>query len=329
MNTIIKLSTIVAGLVLLTGCAMNEEHIQLPEIEVTSSATKYEDTLRRLNKMIGVFHELPITIIVNTVENRTTGIEKVPADITTMVDTSFTNIGNMISNVAMSHATPKIDDESAKNSYYIHGAITTYDVIESEKHGINAGLHFGSGRGENDSDGSTDYDNKVSEIGITLNASNVKTGKYVSRASTKNGLKVYKKSSSNDFGFSILGSGFGFSNSKMKTQSMHHSLEVLVDLSVVELLGKVLKLPYWMLTDGVPNKNVLAEIEKEFYSLAPYKKIKRISYLLSLQDNNIQVSENITPVLTQAIIRFKQKHHFSKIDNSINKELYMTILGVN
>ena len=308
---------------LLFGCI--KEQTNLENLEAKQDSTKYDKALRKMNNMVAVFNEKSIGIAVTSIENKTSALGKLPQNITTMVNTSFNNMGNNIINIYNAIAIP--DTNSTKDTYYIYGAIIKYDTLESSRKGREGGIS-GSYQGQSfDGDGSVNYENSMSNIGISFNVSSLKKGIYLPRVSTTNEIKIQRKSNGNDFGFSILGTGFGINNDNMKSHGVHEALNILVNFSAIELIGKIGNLPYWLLTNGKPNQDIISYLGDKFYQLPLHKKIKQISYMLSLQNSNIRVTNTITKELSQAIINYKKKHNIKIVDNSISHELYLKILG--
>lgn len=323
MKKSMMLSLTVIGSLFFLGC-QPEKEVKLPTQVVKPTKTQYNPLLRSLNDMIGVFKKKPIEVVIyGEIENKSSEVGKLPNDISLMVDTTLNQIGKNVEVYAVGEIAP----EDKANVYLIHGAITKYDLVASSGHGNNAGLHGGGGRGEYDTDFSNSTKNNERHLGLTFNMANFATGKYIPRVLTKNEMTLHKKTNDSDFGFSILGSGFGLSNNNMKADGVHETIEKLVDFSIAELIAKTTNVPYWFLTDTAkPNEDIINNLVDEFYTLKTPEKIKRISYLLNLHNHSTKVTSDISEELTKDIKAYKQAHGFSKIDNTINKELYVSLL---
>jgi len=103
---------------------------------------------------------------------------------------------------------------------------------------------------EFDVEGSIDSESRKIILGISLIPSDMHSGNYIPLKSTSNRVMIEKRSSANEFAFSIFGSGFGFNNAITKSQGIHASITALVELSVAEVLGKLGEFPYWLLLKG-------------------------------------------------------------------------------
>jgi hypothetical protein len=273
--------------------------------------------------MIKIFVGHPMNIIISPIENKTAARGKLPADITEMVKTSFNKIGDFVTLIYSDKS------EGLKKTYYtINGAITQYDIVESKDNGMNAAVTgtFGKRHERYDSDGSIDSENQTIKLTINFNPSDMNKGNYVSRASTSNQVTIQKKSEANEFAFSIFGSGFGFNNAVTKSQGIHASIRVLVELSVIEVLGKLGNFPYWLLMQGGKvNPDVVNHLSHKFLREPLSKKIQQISYLLALKGKDVKVTTIMTPELKKAILEYKREHGLP-VDETLSKEFYVSLL---
>jgi len=323
MKKAIKLSLVALSMVLIGGCT-TEPEVKLDRTgsHIDEIKTQYTTVLERTNTMIQVFNGEPMNIYVDTIENKTGARGKLPADITDIVKNSFNNIGDFVTLIYNDNS------EGLKNAYTINGAITQYDVISSKDKGVNAAGTGTVGKRHNrwDADGSLDSEEQTIKLGIMFNPSDMHKGNYIAKTSTRNTVTIEKKSSANEFAFSILGSGFGFNNAVTKSQGIHASITVLVELSVAEVLGKLGKFPYWLLLQGGKvNRDVLNYLSHKFLREPLNKKIQLVSYLLALHGKNVQITRLMNDQLKQAIIEYKREHGFPA-DDTLSKEFYVSLL---
>jgi len=324
-KTAIKLSGVALIMLLLGGCNNTKPELKIDKAgkEIQKNKSDYTNVLRRANNMIAVFYGKPMSIVVDTISNMTAEQARLPADITDIVKTAFNSIGE---NVVVIYDN---QSENLKQSeiFKINGSITKYDVIYSDSNGMDmevTATHHGQ-RG--DAGGSRDNENQIVKLAINFNPSDLYKGNYIPRTSTSNEVTIEKKSKAHEFAFSILGSGFGFNNSVTKSQGVHASIVVLVEFSVIEVLGKLGKFPYWLLVDGGKvNYDIVNYLLKNFLREPLNKKIQMISYLLALKGvNNVQPTRVMTPELRKAIIDYKAAHGMPAND-TITKELYKSLL---
>ena len=319
MNIRTKLSGVALGLLLLSGCNGTAPEVKLEKQERGVNQTEYTSVLERTNGMIQVFYGQPMNIGVADITNKTAAQGKLPLDITDIVNTSFNKIGDYVNTLV------EIPEGIKGEVYVINGAITEYDVIESVNAGLNAAAEFGGGKGASDTSGDFSKGDKIVKLAINFNPSNIKTKKLVSRTSTSNRITIHQKTSSNSFAFSILGSGFGFNNSLAKSHGIHSSITMLVELSVAEVLGKLGKFPYWLLTGGKVNNDVVGYLKGNFLQLPLNIKIEQINYLLGLRGYDVRGTTVMNAQLKKAIIDYKSTHGMTP-NEVLSKKLYISLL---
>ncbi|HFU75745.1 MAG TPA: hypothetical protein ENK66_05800 [Arcobacter sp.] len=316
-----KTSFISLTVLMVVGCV--EPQVTLPnKSEIQKVNTDYSNSLEYLDSMINVFNNgEPMVVVVTPIEDKTASQGKVPQDITDIVKTSFNKIGDNV----VTLFNYDIDTEKRK-VYLINGAITEFDVVQNQSNSKMASAEFGAENYRTNSDGSLESGNKVTKLALNFNPADPDTGTYIARTSTSNKITIYQKQSANEFAFSILGSGFGFSNALTKTQGLHSSITVLAELSVAEVLGKLGKFPYWLVTHGKADKDVLMHLSRSFLRETVTSKIRKISYLLTLAGYPVRVSSVMTPALKDAIVKYKISKNINPND-FITKELYLSLLS--
>jgi len=321
MKKIIKLSVVTIGLLLVAGCTP-------PKVELSESGkisdikTDYTQSLRNIDSMIAIFNGKPINIFVKPIVDKTASGGKLPRDISTIVKKSFNSIGSNVKTMF----TINMKNPPKNKFYIIEGAITEFDLIKVSGSGRDA-AGKGTYNGQQGSiDAGMDREDKLTKLAITFNPQNPRTGNYVPNASTSNRIEINQKSAGNEIAISILGSGIGLDNSLTKAQGIHSSINILVELSVVELLGKLTNYPYWLLTGGNVNQDIVAHLSQRFLRDKLNKKIQKVSYLLSLRDRNVQTTTMMNSTLKQSIINYKVAHGMPAND-IISIRLYKSLLG--
>ena len=324
MKRAIKLSMVALGFLMVTGCMQ-------PEVNLTKDAdrktkvqnTSYTQALRNANSMLSIFHGKRVFIYVSPIVNRTSKAGKVPPDLSVVVKGSFNKIGEYVSIVDDPNRTIKTGNS---RFFKIDGAVTQFDVVGTSGTGARGSAEATHNGQQAVGDFGTNSGSKTVELTLSFNPVDVATGLLVPRTSTSNQIKVEKKDSSNEFAFSILGSGIGINNALSKSHGVDSSLKILVELSVVEALGKLTNYPYWLLTGGEMNPDVVDTLSRKFLRNNIQGKIEKVSYLLSLNDKSVQTTKMMNPVLKQAIIKYKSSHGMAAND-IIDKRLYMSLLG--
>lgn len=274
--------------------------------------------------MIAVFNGKPIHVYIKKITDNTASGGKLPKDISTTVKSSFNSIGGNVITMA-SINTKKLPKGAV---YLINGAITEFDLIEASGSGMDAAAQATYNNQKGTMDGGMGKESKITKLAITFNPADIKTGNFVPRSSTKNKITINQKSSGNEFSFAILGTGIGVDHALTKAQGVHSSITILIELSVVEVLGRLTKYPYWILTGGKVNSDIVSHLSSRFLRDPLNKKIQKVSYLLSLNGANIGVTSMMNAELKQAIIKYKSTHGM-RADDTISRKLYMSLIGAS
>ena len=142
--------------------------------------------------------------------------------------------------------------------YYIRGAITQVDKgIVADRVGGGIGFSLGGGSSSGSSSGSTtntsdrkgtlgySSDIGTSVITIDLNMGDLVTRKIIPGVSTSNSIVVTRKGTGFDADAQIEKFGIAFEFSMDRSEGSHQALRTLVELSLIEVLGKFAGVPYW------------------------------------------------------------------------------------
>jgi hypothetical protein len=158
----------------------------------------------------------------------------------------------------------------------ITGAITEFDrALASAGHGFDLGLLFGKGHGETDSSASRQAASTISRLSVDFNLMDFNTQTLLPRIQATNSMRVLNDSQQDAFDFAIYGNGFGLSSNTRYLQGRHNAIRLLVDMSMVQLLGRYLSLPYWRcLPNGVPDPVVLQRIAKGYGANDTAKRVR-------------------------------------------------------
>jgi len=326
MRKIIKLSAVAVSMLLFVGCSAPKVDLSQNKDRKTEMAkTNYTQALQNVDSMIAVFNGRGINVVVNPIQDETASAGKLPRNISTMVKSTFNKIGNNVTTLS----TLKLKKFPNKNIIYsIEGAITEFDLLEASGSGFDAAGEATYKGQEGTTDFSMDRESKLTKLAITFNPVNTRTGSFVPRGSTNNRITIDQKSGGNEFAISILGTGIGLNNAITKAHGVHSSIRILIELSVVELLGRVTNYPYWLLTGGEVNQDVVSNLSRKFVRGSLGQKIQKVSYLLALQGENVQTTSMMNSDLKSAIIKYKSAHGMDA-DDTIDSNLYMSLIGAS
>jgi hypothetical protein len=118
-----------------------------------------------------------------------------------------------------------------------------------------------------------------------------------------NSMEVHKASSDKEMGVSIFGQTFGAKGSVKKVQGRHAAVRLLVELSMIQMVGKHLSLPYWrFLGEGAtPDKYVLDRIGDYYRILTDEETIANVQEWLYLYGYNVEVTARMDVATKKAL----------------------------
>ena len=146
-------------------------------------------------------------------------------------------------------------------NYYVRGAITQLDSAVLQL--IRRGGHFHSVHRPGD----PRHDQVVSVVSVDLNVGKLTTRQILPGISANNSMAVMQSGSGADVGGLIGKAGLSFSVSLDKSEGFHQAVRNLIELSTIEVLGKLTRVPYWQcLSIESTNPNFRAEA-RQWYDL--------------------------------------------------------------
>lgn len=321
--------------------------VELPKTSPKVKITSYTKALRNLGLMTEIYNTPTVRIMMNPIGDETgasgsTGAE-IPRDISEMVKSALNSIGGRVVYVPYDPAFIQNNIVTGYSQFegkvipdvVITGGITEFDRglmtrgkntdvgVEGSvglpgnlsKHMSNTvGFDYGSGGKSG-----------LARITLDFNMVNFKTMTGIPLMNATNTMEVSKAISEKNLGITLLGASFGRRGSIKKVQGRHDAVRLLVELSVIQMVGKYLKIPYWKLLDGdaQPDDIVLSEIKKEFYSMRQVDQVKRVQEFLFLMGHDLSV-DGIFGETTKAAIKEKVPY-FSENSAVIDAQTYLTL----
>ena len=165
--------------------------------------------------------------------------------------------------------------------YYIRGAITQVDKgIIADRIGGGIGFSLGgssessgeSASNSNTKKGTLGYSADVgtSVITIDLNMGDLVTRKIIPNVSTSNSITVTRRGTGFDADAEIQKFGVAFEFSMDHSEGSHQALRTLVELSLIEVLGKFSGVPYWScLQIKQTDPNLLVTARDQYEKIEP------------------------------------------------------------
>lgn len=177
-----------------------------------------------------------------------------------------------------------------------------------------------------------DYSNagKAGKARITLdfNMKDFHTLAGISRMNTVNSMEVHKAVRTKEIGITLFGPTFGSKGSIKKVQGRHEAVRLLVQASMIQMVGKYLMLPYWKLLgeDNEPDDIVSRSLAKRFYQLTEEQRNYSIQEWLYLQGyTDIVPSGKMDKATQDAIAKFKPDAAGRPVDKDLFLAAYFAI----
>lgn len=312
----------------------------LPEIKETS----FDQPLAELGRMTQIYGKR-VMIMGKDITDFTGlsqfGFGEIPRDITEMTKSSLNAIGG---NVVYIPYSPVFINNQMVTGYsnfqgkyipdiVLSGGITEFDRgLETRGASTDFGVTtkpFNVNESWVPGDTiSVDYnqENKDSLARITLdfNLLDFKTMSGVARMQTVNSINVYKAVAEKELGFTIFGPSFGLKGTVKKVQGRHAAIRLLVQTSVLQIVGKYLYLPYWKLIPEMkPDPVVLERIRQDFRNLSLTDRIGEIQTCLYLKGYNVPVTGRLDSQTQAALKSFKPDYQPAQSVN--DPELYVAL----
>lgn len=311
---------------LLASCANMDPRkvdVELKESAPEAKTTNYTQALSDLGLMTEIYATDALKIQSNPIGDNTgtsgsTGGE-IPRDITEIMKSSLNSIGG---NVVYIPYDPSFIQNQMVTGYsgfenktipqvILTGGITEFDrglvsrssntdaSAEAEFSGLpdalpakNVALKYGDAGKDS-----------VSRITLDFNLLDFKTMSGIPKMNTVNTMEVSKILAGKELGISLFGQTFGLKGSVKKVQGRHAAVRLLVELSMIQIVGKHLVLPYWRLLgdDAQPDKVVMDTITKYYYGLSDAERVANVQTWLYLYGNDLKPTGKLDTATVNAI----------------------------
>lgn len=214
-------------------------------------------------------------------------------------DSERQDLLNLLQNKADSGAAKfKIPD------YYIRGAITQLDENAlDEQAAASIALPWG--------DLGMSKDQVVSLVSLDLNMGDVTTRTILPGVGASNTIAVARAGVGGDAGGAISKMGLQFSINMNKSEGLHQAVRVLIELGLVETLGKLGAVPYWQcLQIDKTNPQVVQQARDWYDGMSEAEQIKFIqTKLVQFGQYSGPVNGVLDAGTRTALGRFQQEHN--------------------
>ena len=324
----LRLGALALAVAALTGCATTENAIKdantlMQEREAdkllpVTNLSPYALALGRFGRMLDIYKEGDPVIYMQTrsirdatnLSSPLVGAE-IPGDITEMVRTAVNRIGARVVYVPyhpdylVSQAQLGAKFGVTMPDFLITGALTEFDRAIAGAGRVNsAGIEFGGGNGKVTMGGDTKRTAIYSALALDLNLVSFSTQQMVPQVQASNVVKVLNFSSEDNASLGFYGDAFGFKLEGKYLQGRHSAIRTLVDLSVLELVGKATNTPYWRcIPNGTPDPVVVENMRAGYTSLSPELKLGLIQVTLRKYGEPVQVTQQLDDPTRKALER--------------------------
>ncbi len=290
VKTTMAMAAGIAATGVLSSCAMvdwfagktSDDEVKEMDSDIaksmTAKKTPYDDALKSFGQLLEAYNINEIRVQSKLIANQTAEKE-LPDDVSRMLISAVNKIGRKVvyipydPNYVINEANTGGDIARALPQIVLAGGITEFDkdLIEKGRElKVEGSIQKGDFGSKYSHDGGAGYqaESGVSRITLDLQLLNYKTQTYMPGIQAINSVNIRKTKLGWGVGYFFQGSGLSFQYSMQQKQGKYHALRLLVELSVLEVMGKYFDVPYWKCIEGMgPDAAMVARIRDEFMGL--------------------------------------------------------------
>lgn len=323
-STTITTGKVLLGTILMTalpffaacsGMDPRDVDVELEQSAPETKITSYTEALSELGRMTEVFAtgvaRIQCSDIAdNTGTAMTTGGE-IQKNITEIMKSTLNSMGG---NIVFIEYDPSFIQNQMVTGYsnfadkiipdvVITGGITEFDRgLETRDTGVDAaaaGSFSGVPSWVPSNEVGVNYGNtgKAGKARITLdfNMKDFTTLAGVPKMTTTNSMEVHKAVKQKEIGITLFGPTFGLKGAIKKVQGRHEAVRLLVQVSMIQMVGKYLAIPYWRLLgeDTLPDPIVIDSVTANYYNLSPAFRIALAQQWLYVYGYDVELTGKI------------------------------------
>lgn len=275
-----------AALLLLGACVTSGEQatvVQKPKTPPVRTVSNFSEALRCMDTLMWNHGKRDIFITSNGIPDAT---GRVAGGTKEMLITAVSRMSERSNAFRFVDFEPTLDDVNAlywmigvqpnfrAPSYYVRGAITQLDdnvVSEAASAGISLPTF----------DLGISADQVMSVISVDLNIGELATRQIIPGLSASNSLAIISSGKGADAGAVIGKAGLSFNVSLNKSEGLHQAVRTLIELSTIEVLGKMTRTPYWQCL-GIDQTNpaFAGQARDWFDGMAPSQRVAYVQRVL-------------------------------------------------
>jgi hypothetical protein len=207
-------------------------------------------------------------------------------------------------------------------NYYVRGAITQLDsnVLQSSA---------GAGVSIPGLDAAINGNQVVSVVSVDMNMGKLITRQIIPGISASNSIAVVQSGKGADVGGLIGKAGLSLSVSLDKSEGFHQAVRDLIELSTIEVLGKLTRVPYWeCLSIESTNPNFRTEARGWFDTMGEPERARFVNMALGRAGYLPGQSDAAGPELSDAVARYQAENDLVP-NGRIDFDLYYRLLASN
>lgn len=288
----LKITLAAALLITCVSCAGLRSTVQKSEMDAVDQGmdlpegniTAYDDALQKLGVMLTAYYKPSVKVYCRPIVNATAS-QKLPADVSQLTQTAISKIGPKLQSIDFDSQQLSVDlalDERTMQRIVpdlaVKGAITEYDKKMEKNREIEGDALPSISGHEIDVGGSVDSSAEAATVAMDYQLLDYKTQMTIPYVQAANRMNLYSTTKAADFGLAVEGSGFGLNCKVKRSQGIHAGLRLLVELNILEVVGKYHVVPYWRcLPDGQVDerlvKRFVQELKQDPDALGTMKKL--------------------------------------------------------
>jgi hypothetical protein len=213
-----------------------------------------------------------------------------------------------------------LHDDFVAPNYYVRGAITQLDsnVLQSS---ASAGVSIPG------MDLAINGNQVVSVVSIDLNVGKLITRQILPGISASNSIAVVQSGKGADVGGFIGKAGLSLSVSLDKSEGFHQAVRNLIELSTIEILGKLTRVPYWQcLSIESTNPNYRTEARGWFDTMGETERERVVSVALVRAGYLRDEGNGPNPGLSEAVARYQAENDLVP-NGRVDFDLYYRLLA--
>ena len=303
--------------VLVAGCGLNPQNadIDLNETLPEAKVTVFSDAVKQIGMMTVIYNTPKLKIMTKKGMDDKTGTSiatsaEIPREVTDMVESTLNGMGG---NVLFIPYDPEFMQNTVLTGYtefedkivpqvLVSGGITEFDrglVTKGDEFNVDAQM------GQYGIEFSDQNKSSLASVTLDFNLIDFKTFTGIPRIQAINSIKLHKATKEDSLGFTLKSVTFGAKGEIKKVQGRHAAVRMLVQLSMVQLAGRYLKLPYWNLLPGAERDEVVIDqVLSDFYAMSPEQQIAKIQEYLYLRGENVTVNGQMDGATQNALQKF-------------------------